>query len=242
MCYSMDVSPLVSVATAPFALGAATLVFAGVLLSSATSTDAIRDFFADNGLLLLTVGIVLAAVVGIGLFFVGNEELARQWLDQYGLFALFFILILEGAMLLYFAPSESLVPIGVTLLAESATDYATIAAVILVAVVGATIGQYALFLLAKRGGREYLLEKRWFRVNEDQLDRFDGWFQRWGRVVVPVSNALLFTRGMLTVPAGLAEMRDREFVVLSALGTLIFQTWLAAAALYAVELGFFDFL
>ena len=234
-------SPLALVATdASVALGVA--VVAGVLLSNAVGTGKIREFFADNGLLLLTVGIVLAAAVGVGLFFVGNEELAKEWLDQYGLIALFCILILEGAMLLYFAPSESLVPLGVTLLADSATDYASIAAVIGVAVVGATIGQYALFLLAKRGGREYLLKKRWFRIDGDQLDRFDGWFQRWGRVVVPVSNALLFPRGMLTVPAGFADMNDWEFVVLSALGTLIFQTWLAAAALYAVELGFFGFL
>ncbi|PSP54740.1 hypothetical protein BRC82_09255 [Halobacteriales archaeon QS_1_67_19] len=206
------------------------------------STGRLRRFFAENGVLLLTVGLVALAVVGVGLFFVGNEELAKQWLDQYGLLALFFILILEGAMLLYFAPSESLVPLGVTLLADSATDYSAIATIILVAVVGATIGQYALFLLAKRGGREYLLQKPWFRIDERQLDRFDGWFQRWGRIVVPVSNALLFTRGMLTVPAGFAEMRDWEFVVLSALGTLAFQTWLAAAALYAVELGFLGFL
>jgi membrane protein DedA with SNARE-associated domain len=235
-------SPLALVGPdAPFALGAAVLL-AGVLLSNAVGTGKVREFFADNGLLLLTVGIVIAAAVGVGLFFVGNKQLAKAWLDQYGLVALFLILILEGAMLLYFAPSESLVPLGVTLLAESASDYATIVAVIGVAVVGATIGQYALFLLAKRGGREYLLEKRWFRVDEGQLDRFDGWFQRWGRVVVPVSNALLFTRGMLTVPAGFAEMRDWEFVVLSALGTLIFQTWLAAAALYAAELGFLGFL
>ncbi len=235
-------SPLALVGPdAPLALGAAVLL-AGVLLSNAVGTGKVREFFADNGLLLLTVGIVIAAAVGVGLFFVGNKQLAKAWLDQYGLLALFLILILEGAMLLYFAPSESLVPLGVTLLAESASDYATIVAVIGVAVVGATIGQYALFLLAKRGGREYLLEKRWFRVDEEQLDRFDGWFQRWGRVVVPVSNALLFTRGMLTVPAGFAEMRDLEFVVLSALGTLVFQTWLAAAALYAAELGFLGFL
>src|SRR6056297_15409 len=235
-------SPLASVvADVPVTLGVA-VVLAGVLLSNATEPGTVREFLADNGLLLLTVGLVLAAVVGVGLFFVGNEELAKQWLDQYGLLALFLILIREGAMLLYFAPSESLVPLGMTLLADGSGDYPTIAAVIGVAVVGATIGQYALFLLAKRGGREYLLEKRWFRIDEDQLDRFDGWFQRWGRVVVPVSNALLFTRGMLTVPAGFAEMNDTEFVVLSELGTLLLQSWLAAAALYAVELGFFGFL
>lgn len=232
----------------PFAIGIDALLIAGIillaggiLLSNALGTGTVREFFAENGVLVLTVSIVLAAVVGIALFFVGNKQLAKQWLDQYGLFALFPILILEGAMLLYFAPSESLVPLGVTVLAESTTDYATITTVILVAVLGATIGQYALFQLAKRGGREYLLEKRWFRIEETQLDRFDGWFQRWGRIVIPVSNALLFTRGMLTVPAGFAEMRDREFVVLSALGTLVFQTWLAATALYAVELGILGF-
>ncbi len=227
---------------APVALGFVVIVLGGVLLSNATEPGRIRAFLADNGIVLLTVGIVLAAVVGVGLFFVGNEELARTWLDQYGLLALFLILILEGAMLLYFAPSESLVPIGVTLLADSASDYDAIAAVILVAVVGATIGQYALFSLAKRGGREYLLKKRWFRIDEEQLDRFDGWFQKWGRIIVPVSNALLFTRGMVTVPAGFAEMRDWEFVVLSALGTLVFQSWLAVAALYLADQGLLGFL
>jgi len=197
-----------------------------------TGERPLRQFLSDYGPLVLAGVALVVGVAGIALAVVGDAELAETWLDRYGLLALFCILILEGAMLLYFAPSESLVPLGVTLIADSTTGYA---AVILTAVVGATIGQYLLFLVAKRGGREYLLQKPWFRVSEDSLDRFDGWFDRWGRVVVPVSNALLFTRGMLTVPAGLAEMRDREFVVLSALGSLVFQTWLALAALYAVD-------
>ena len=237
----MDVSPFVPFTDVTLASGMA-LFMAGVLLSNATSTRTVREFFAENIVFILVAGITLAAVVGVVLFFTADETLAKQWLDQYGLVALFLILILEGAMLLYFAPSEILVPTGVTLIADSLTDYATIAVVILVAVVGATIGQYALFSLAKRGGREYLLEKRWFRIDEAKLDRFDGWFQRWGRIIVPVSNALLFTRGMLTVPAGLAEMRDWEFIVLSALGTLVFQTWLTVATLYLAESGFFGFL
>ena len=55
-------SPLALVATdAPVALGVA--VVAGVLLSNAVGTGKIREFFADNGLLLLTVGIVLAAAI-----------------------------------------------------------------------------------------------------------------------------------------------------------------------------------
>lgn len=163
-----------------------------------------------------------------------TTNLAANLLAEYGLIALFFIFILEGAMLLYFAPSESLVPFAVASpLATGMSDYAL---VIGIAVVGATIGQYLLFLLAKRGGREYLLEKRWFRISDERLTRFDEWFARWGPVVIPVSNTLLFTRGMLTVPAGLAEMRDRRFIVLSALGTFLFESILAALTLGVIDI------
>jgi len=203
-------------------------------VGAAVSSTRIRRFLADYGLLVLALTAVGAAAVAVGLFIFGDPTLVRELLDDYGLLALFSILILEGAMLLYFAPSEALVPLGIALLAESTADYVV---VVLVAVVGATIGQFALFSLAKRGGREYLLRKPWFRISEEKLDRFDAWFDRWGPIVVPVSNALLFTRGMLTVPAGLAEMDDSTFVVLSALGTLVFQTWLALAAIGLIESG-----
>jgi membrane protein DedA with SNARE-associated domain len=197
-------------------------------MTEVESRGPFRRFLSDYGLLLVAGVALAAAGVAVGLFLLGDEALVRSLLERYGLLALFAILILEGAMLLYFAPSEALVPAGVALLAGSTVE---VAVVILVAVAGATVGQFALFTFAKRGGREYLLSKPWFRVSEDRLDRFDRWFDRWGPLVVPVSNALLFTRGMLTVPAGLAEMEDWQFVVLSALGSLAFQTWLALVAL-----------
>jgi membrane protein DedA with SNARE-associated domain len=149
--------------------------------------------------------------------------------SELALIALFAVFVLEGAMLMYFMPSEFIVPGALVVLGQSP---GRLAAIVGVATLGATVGQYVLFRAAKRGGREYLLERRWFRLDESRLDRFDGWFERWGPVVVPVSNSLLFTRGMLTVPAGLARMSDRRFVLLSALGTLVFQS--ALAALYVL--------
>ncbi|QLG28364.1 VTT domain-containing protein [Halorarum halophilum] len=153
--------------------------------------------------------------------------------SEYAYLFLFGVFVLEGAMLMYFVPSELIVPGSLVLLGHGPDR---VVAIIGVAVLGATVGQYALFKLAERGGREWLLKKRWFRVSEDTLDRFDGWFDRWGPVVVPVSNSLLFTRGMLTVPAGLAEMDDRKFVLLSAVGTLCFEAALAGLYLFGVDL------
>ena len=153
----------------------------------------------------------------------------QEWLSSdLAYVILFAIFVLEGAMLMYLMPSEAIVPGAILMLGE---DLGTAATVIAIAVVGATVGQFALFVLAKRGGREYLLEKRWIRISEDRLDRFDGWFERWGPLIVPVSNTLPFTRGMLTIPAGFAEMEDYHFIVLSALGTLSFEVLLAAVAL-----------
>lgn len=153
--------------------------------------------------------------------------------SEWALLVLFGVFVLEGAMLMYFVPSELIVPGSLLLLGHGVDKLLLILGI---AVLGATVGQYALFRLAKRGGREYLLQKRWFRISDDTLARFDGWFERWGPLAVPVSNALLFTRGMLTVPAGLSEMDDRQFVVYSAIGTLVFESWLAAFYIFGVDL------
>ncbi|WP_435126055.1 DedA family protein [Halobaculum sp. D14] len=163
-----------------------------------------------------------------------------QWLEglltsEYALLALFAVFVLEGAMLMYFMPSELLVP-GAILLVGATPERAV--AIIAVAVLGATAGQYALFRVARRGGREYLLSKRWFRVSESSIERFDGWFERHGPAAVAVSNSLLFTRGMLTVPAGFSDLDGRRFLALSALGTLCFESILAALYFAGVDFLF----
>jgi membrane protein DedA with SNARE-associated domain len=186
-----------------------------------------RRTFAVAAVLTLVAAVGVVGVVRSGVLSIptATTDIATDFLTEYGYAALFAIFVVEGCMLLYFAPSESIVPAAVVLLADGVAEYAL---VIGIAVLGATLGQTLLFLVAKRGGREYLLEKRWFRLSEDRLETFDSWFQRWGRLAVPVSNTLLFTRGMVTVPAGFSEMGTREFIVLSALGTLSFETILTA--------------
>ena len=151
--------------------------------------------------------------------------------SEWAYVALFGVFVLEGAMLMYFMPSELIVPGSLLLLGTDA-----LVPVLGVAVLGATVGQLALFFVAERAGREYLLQKRWFRVSEDALTRFDGWFDRWGAPAVAGSNAMLFTRGMLTVPAGLAKMDPKRFVALSALGTLVFESALAGLYVFGVDL------
>ncbi|MDS0282492.1 DedA family protein [Haloarcula onubensis] len=203
----------------------------------APARSPVRAVAEDYGLVVVAGLFAVLGLAGIALY-VLDPGAAESLLRRYGLAALLFAFVLEGAMLLYFAPSEALVPAAVTVLAGRAEGYhvPTVAAILLVAVVGATAGQTVLFLLAKRGGREWLLARPWFRVDEGRLDRFGDAFDSYGVLAVPVSNTLLFTRGMLTVPAGVAGMTTRRFVALSALGTLSFELLLAGATMGVLEL------
>ncbi|WP_226041931.1 VTT domain-containing protein [Natrinema sp. DC36] len=150
--------------------------------------------------------------------------LESMFTSELALAVFFGICVLEGAMLLRFMPSELVVPAALALIGSSIPEVIVIVAI---AVVGTTVGQFCLFCLVRRAGREYVLQKRWFPITESRLERFDGWFDRWGGLAVPVSNTMLFVRGLLTIPAGLSEMDGRSFVALSAIGSLSFQTILA---------------
>ncbi len=203
---------------------------------SAADSNQGRRLSTENSTLHKSYIVRLETAAGMSLALQVAEmpALLRSLLDsQWAYLALFGVFVLEGAMLMYFMPSELVVPSALFLLGDSLLE---VVVVVSIAVAGATVGQYFLFKIAERGGREYLLRKRWFRIGEDRLDRFDAWFDRWGPVVIPVSNSLLFTRGMLTVPAGLSELRGRRFVLLSAVGTLMFESALAGLYLLGLDL------
>lgn len=220
-------------------LAAVTLVTAAtaVLALSAQVRARSRTFVVDYGVFAL---FAFFAIAGVWLFLNRDKGYVDTMLHRYWLAALFAIFVLEGAMLMYFAPSEGLVPAAIGVAQKTTVAPAepwTYVLIVGTSVVGATIGQYLLFRISKRWGREWLLERPWFRISDGKLARFEGWFEKWGLLAIPLSNALPFTRGMLTIPAGLAEIDDRTFVVLSALGTLVFELVLAAMAFGVLQSG-----
>ncbi len=171
-------------------------------------------------------------------FLLRAAEYTPGWIQEFfnselALVAFLGLCVLEGLMLLRFMPTELVVPSALFFIGSSPPE---VVAIVTIAVVGTTIGQVALFWFVRRGGREYVLRKRWFPVDEERVERFDAWFERWGLVAVPVSNTLLFVRGLMTFPAGLSEMDWRTFLVLSALGSTSFQVILAAVYLYAEQI------
>lgn len=93
---------------------------------------------------------------------------------------------------------------------------------VLAATGGALIGALILYAIGRYGGRPVVL--RWgrvLRVTAADLDRAESWFDRWGDWVVLGARVLPIARSLVSIPAGMMRMGLRRFIVLTALGSMM---------------------
>jgi|GEM_PF-197942 len=152
------------------------------------------------------------------------------FVTQYGYVAVFVYMALETGFVLHFAPSELVLPAAATVLVR---DPLTFALFVLDATAGATVGSVLPYWLGFRG--EQALERygRVVHVSTADLERGQAWFRRWGESSVFWGRMLPVVRGVISFPAGAAEMELRTFLAYTALGSVLFN----AALTYLVYTG-----
>ena len=94
--------------------------------------------------------------------------------------------------------------------------------VVAAATAGSLAGNVALYLAARRGGRA-LVARHGRRVGAtpERLERLEAWMDRWGKATVLVARAVPLARSAVSLPAGLARFRFLSFVVLTTLGSAV---------------------
>jgi membrane protein DedA with SNARE-associated domain len=74
---------------------------------------------------------------------------------------------------------------------------------------------------------------RMLRLKRSDIRRANGWFSRYGYKAVFLCRCVPLVRSLISLPAGMARMRYLPFLVLTAAGSLIWNTtliWFGAAA------------
>jgi membrane protein DedA with SNARE-associated domain len=94
---------------------------------------------------------------------------------------------------------------------------------------GCLIGSLGSYALGYYGGRP-LVEKygRYIFVSEEDIERFDSWFKRWGDAVSFISRLLPIVRTFVSFPAGMFKIRLLQFSIYTFVGSFI---WCGALAL-----------
>lgn len=101
---------------------------------------------------------------------------------------------------------------------------------LLAATFGSVAGALILYALGRYGGRKLVLRYgKFLHVDEDRLDQADGWFRRYGDWVVLFARVVPLARSVVSIPAGTMKMPAIRFTVLTALGSLAWNTLLIGA-------------
>ncbi len=119
-----------------------------------------------------------------------------------------------------FFPSEIIMPLaGVAVSHGKMTLWGIIAA----AIIGDVSGALIIYSIAYIGGRP-LMEKygRYILIDHDKLEQADSWFEKYGPEAVLISKLLPIMGRVISVPAGIAKMSLKKFIVYTFIGTVPF--------------------
>jgi len=162
-------------------------------------------------------------------------EFLTQLLQTIGWFGVVVIMALESANIPI--PSEVTMPLAGWMLIQ-ARGLSALQAVLqggLWGAVGCTIGSAISYALGAWGGRP-LVERygKYILVSEEDLEKADHWFARWGEWAAFISRLLPIVRTFISFPAGVVRMNFPRFIFYSFAGSFI---WCGLLALGGYHFG-----
>ena len=125
-------------------------------------------------------------------------------------------------------PSEVVLPLAGYLAGRGDLDFVT---VLVAATVGSVLGALLLYAAGLRLGRDRAaaLLSRLPLVEERDVLRAERWFDRRGQTAVLVGRLVPGVRSLVSLPAGAERMPLGRFTLLTALGSLVWNTLLVGA-------------
>ena len=163
-------------------------------------------------------------------------EFLQTLLQSIGWFGVVVIMALESANIPI--PSEVTMPLAGWMLVQ-ARGLAALQALLLGGfwgAVGCTVGSIISYALGAWGGRP-LVERygKYIMVHEEDLEKADRWFARWGDWASFISRLLPIVRTFISFPAGVVRMNFPRFTIYSFVGSFIWCGLLALGGFYFGE-------
>jgi len=124
-------------------------------------------------------------------------------------------------------PSEVVLPLAGFFVARGELNFV---GVLFASPLGSVLGSVFLYELARYGGRPFVLRYgAILRVGPDELDRGDAWFARRGPIVVLLGRCVPGVRSLVSLPAGVLKMSRLAYILLTLVGSLIWNAALIGA-------------
>ncbi len=156
-------------------------------------------------------------------------------INQFGYFGVALLVVIENVFPPI--PSEIVLPFAGFVAqqgAGAAQSDTSVIGMMIAATVGSVVGALILYFVSAAIGPDRLrsfVKKfgKWFGVKPADLVRAEAWFDRRSFVAVLVGRCVPLIRSIVSIPAGFRRMKLSSFVVLTALGSAVWNIALIGA-------------
>ena len=122
-------------------------------------------------------------------------------------------------------PTLAIFPTAGFLASQQGISIIGVIPMIILGAIGATIGTSVIYLIALKLGRIVLLRYLcYLKISEKKLARVEIWFEKYGDKAVFLGRMVPVMREMISVPAGLLQMRIPKFVLYTFAGSCVWST------------------
>jgi len=134
-----------------------------------------------------------------------------------------FLLMVAESMVLPM-PSEAVMPFAGFVVAEGSLSWV---GVIIAATVGSIVGSLIGYAIGAFGGRPFVRRfGRYILLDQEDLDAADRFFVKRGGITILIARFIPIVRHIISIPAGMGRMRIAPFVMFTALGAGIWNSFL----------------
>ena len=152
-------------------------------------------------------------------------------IDAFGALGVTLLMALEN--LFPPIPSELILPFAGFLISRGELGFLP---ALVASTAGSLFGALILYALGRWGGRKLILRYgRFLRVKEADLDRAEGWFDKYDEWVVLFGRMVPGVRSVVSIPAGMLRTPFLRFVLLTTAGSAAWNTLLLGAGWYLGE-------
>jgi alkaline phosphatase len=163
-------------------------------------------------------------------------------INQFGYFGVALLVVIENVFPPI--PSEIVLPFAgfvaqqgasaVNSAAGAAQSDTTVVGMMIAATIGSVVGALILYFVSAAIGPERLrgfVERfgKWFGVKSSDLVRAEEWFDRRSVAAVLVCRCVPLIRSIVSIPAGFRRMKLTSFIVLTAIGSAVWNIALIGA-------------
>ena len=157
------------------------------------------------------------------------SEWVVRLIEQSGYLGVGFLMFLET--MFPPIPSEIIMPLAGVAAANSRMN---LGVAIAAGTAGAMLGNIVWYLAARALGHDRLKpivrrHGKWLTLTWKDVERGHRWFDRHGIAFVLLGRLIPTIRSLVSIPAGLLDMRFRNFVIASTVGTAMWTALLAVA-------------